>query len=559
VVSNTLEYCKSLIELNKDYQYTKTFTRHLRDLDTLDKEVFRFNDKLADMYILVLQSFVHSKGELANQPIILEDWQKASIGIAFGWEIKNSKGKWVRRFNTVLYYMARKQGKSLLSAALAITDSILRQQWGSEIAMIATKADQAKLVWGEIDKMVKKHPEFKSLFKQTGNKIYSKIDDGTIYFLGRDSKTLDGLNISIIVADEVHAMAGPDLIDVCKSSQGAREQPLRIYISTAGFNLASPLVPELEHSRKILDDTIKDERYFAFLAEPSKDDEPYSIETLRKSNPNINVSVSEEFLIGEMNSAKDMPNLRTNYLTKYLNVFVNASEEFINVKDWKSCASTERPEIDFNEIKTILVGCDLSTNDDLTGIVTAYVNYDDSVYIESDIFMPETRVDELAKKFRVPLAQWVKNGNLRTTKGNIIDYNEIYDVIKSKIDEATNEGVDIEVHYDAYKFKSIKSRLENEIGFEEAYPVNQGFVTLSEPLSLLANYIRNGKITHLNNVVMNWNISNVVVKRDNYGNQMIDKSNQYRKIDGVAALANIFVGLLPKLSQEETTNEIFFV
>jgi len=526
--SNTLNLCHKLIEANKDYQYTKTFTRHLKDLDTLDKEVFRFNDKMADMYILILQTFVHSKGILANQPIKLEDWQKASIGIAFGWEIKNSKGKWVRRFNTVLYYMARKQGKSLLSAALAITDSLIRPQHGSEIAMIATKADQAKLVWEEINKMTRKHPELKNYYRQVGNKIHSKMDEGTIYFLGRDSKTLDGLNISIVVADEVHAMGNSDLIDVCKSSQGAREQPLRIYISTAGFNLASPLVPELEHSRKVLDGTIVDERYFAFLAEPNAGDEPYSLDTLRKSNPNINVSVDEEFLLGEMD--------------KYLNIFVNASEEFINIKDWKRCSVDTRPNIDFSEIKSILIGADLSVNDDLTAIITAYVTYEDTMY----------------KKFRAPLVEWVREGHLRTTKGQTIDYNEIYDVIVSKIDEASKEGVEVEVYYDAFKFRAIKSRLENELSFMEAFPVPQGYLTLSEPLSLLSNYIRTEKLTHLNNPVMNWNVSNVAVTRDSYGNQKIDKSNQYRKIDGVAALGNIFVGLLPKLSKEETSNEIYW-
>ena len=551
---STTTLCHRLLQSPiKDYSYAKTFQRHLNDLQYLDPAKYRFNPTKADAYVEILQTFRHSKGAKAGQPLLLEDWQKASIGIAMGWEKLNANNRWVRRFNTLLFFMARKQGKSLLSAGLALTDSLIRSQKGAEIAMIATKADQAKLVWNEIDQMTRTHKDLKKYYHRANNTIYSKLDNGRIFPLGRDSKTLDGLNLSIIVADEVHAMASSELLDVCKSSQGAREQPLTIMISTAGFNLASPLIPELDHARQVLNGTIKDEDYFAFLAEPNPEDDPYSIDTLRKANPNLGVSVSEEFLLKEAQNAQQRPELRINYLTKYLNRFVNSSEEFISIEDWKACTLKEPYRTD--NPKAILIGCDLSVNDDLTAIVTGFLDFEDNLYIETEVFLPEERIDELEKKFRAPLREWAKTGHLSTTHGSVIDYDEIYQNLAKKVQTYP----EAEIYYDAFKFKSIKSALENKLGFSQAYPVNQGFLTLNEPLALMSTYIRTHRLRHLNNPVMNWCVSNTKVQRDSYGNMKIDKSDRYRKIDPVAALGNIFYGLIPKTKEEEGISEIVYI
>ena len=547
--------CKKLIKENPDFQYTKTFKRHLNDLENLPQDRYRFNETLANLYIQILQTLKHSKGEKAGTPLLLEDWQKAAVGIAMGWEYKNNKGVWVRRFNTLLFYMARKQGKSLLTAGLSLVDSLIRPQAGSEIAMIATKADQAKLVWDEVYQMVQTHKDLKDKYHKVGNTLHSKIDNGKIYPLGRDSKSLDGLNISCICCDEYHAHPSTDLLDVCRSSQGAREEPLTIIISTAGFSLSSPLIPELEYARKILDGQLQDEHYFAFLAEPNPNDDRYLIETLKKSNPNMNVSVSEEFLLKQLEDAKNRPELRANYLTKHLNIFVSASEEFISIKDWQYCELNHPiPE----NIKTILIGCDLSVSDDLTAIITAAIDYEDNLYvIDSSFYLPSDRIEELALKFKAPLQDWVTNGYLKTTKGKTIDYDVIYEHLKETIEKY--QHLDVEIYYDAFKFKSIKNTLENKLGFKGAFPVNQGFLTLNEPLALMATYVRNQKLRHINNPVLNWNMSNLKIQYDSYGNMKPDKSSHYEKIDGAAALCNIFYGLLKHTKEEEAQDEIIFI
>ena len=561
---NISQLCYNEVKKNPNYFYTKTFTRHLKDIKELDKTRYRFNPIIANAYILFMESFQHSKGTKANTPLLLENWQKAVIGVSMGWEYLNDDNIWIRRFNTVNIFMARKNGKTILSAGLALADSVIRVQHGSEIVACATKRDQALLAWNEIHGMIKKHPDLKKSFRKVGNKLFSKLDEGTIYTLGRDSNNEDGLNISTLIVDEYHAHPNSAIKDVATSSMGARLQPLVIIISTAGFNTASPLIDELHHARNILNNNISDERYFAFVAEPKpqdKKDNPFALDTLRQSNPNIGVSVSEEFLTNVATEAKTRPDLKINYLTKYLNIFVNSAEDFLSIEDWKQCKAPDDYEdtFSYDSIKAVYIGCDLSTNDDLTALVYAYVDFEDNMYIESRIFQAEDRIIELEKKYNAPLQQWIDEGYLTTTKGSYIDYDVIYEHMTEKIKEVEDNGIDIEVYYDAYKFKGIKARLENEYGFEKAFPVNQGFLTLSEPLTMMSSYIRQHKLLHKNNPINNWCVSNVTVLRDRYGNQMIDKSSQTRKIDFVAALGNIFVGLIPRLSEEEGESDVVWI
>ena len=551
--------CEELIKENEDYQYSKTFKRHLRDLDNLDKDKYRFNKKMANMYINVLQSLKHSTGTLAGQNIKLEKWQIATFSISMGWEQKNKNGIWIRRFSTQLYFMGRKNGKTLIAAGLSLADTLIRPEAKGELVCIATKSDQSLLALNATVDMIKADKKLSKIYKKRGNKYTSTLDETTLYNLGSDSTKQDGLNISVLISDEAHAMRDSSLMDVCTSSMGARLQPLHIIISTAGFNLASPLVSEIEYSRKILDEELEDENYFCFLAEPNEKDDSYTLETLKKSNPNLGVSISEEFLIKEMETAIERNDKKANYLTKYVNKFVNSSEEFISIEDWKNCRNDDYV-VDYSNIKSILVGADLSVSEDLTSLVIGYLTKENDLYIKALTYMPEDKVIANSKNFKAPLQVWVDRGYLTTTKGKWVDLNIVYEDIKKVIDEGYEEGINVEVYYDAYKFRAIKERLENELNFTQSFSVNQNFRTLSEPLNLMSNHIQQHKIIYKNNAVFNWAISNVVVVRDKDGNIKIDKSSRQNKIDPVASLGNIFYGLLDKLDDYvEEVQGLFYV
>ena len=554
--------CQALIDKAPDYQYMKTYKRHLRDITELDKEEYYFDEKLGTLYVTVIESFTHSKGSLAGQPFLLQEWQKLLIIIALGWQKKNkgnvSNQIWLRRFSTILIFLARKNGKTIISAGIAIADALIRNSGGSEIIAGATKREQAMLVVNEMWEMISKHRDLRKLYRKVGNKIFSKVDNSTIYSLGRDSKNEDGLNSSIGIIDEYHAHPSSDIFDIIKSSMGSRAEPLMVVISTAGFSLASPLVQEVEYSRDVLDKKIVDENYFAFIAEPNQGDDPFSIESLKKSNPNIGISISEEFLIDEMNISQTRPEKLVNFMTKHLNKFVNASESFLKLEDWQAGA-LDISEVDLSKAIKCYIGVDLSVSGDLSAVVNMYQFEDDSVYLTSQFWLPDKTMEEQQTKYRVPFKDWIESDYITPTVGDYIDYDIIYKYIRDKIEENEAIGIETLVYYDAYKFRGIRSSLENEAGFTEAFPVAQGFLTLSEPITLLKTYTQNSKLKHSDNPILNWNFSNVEIQYDSYGNIKFDKSSKFRKIDGASATSNCFFGLLQNLQEGETVTDIQFI
>ncbi len=561
------QLCEELVQKN-DYFYNTTFQRHLDDIERFkDDNDMRFNDKMAQIYIVVMESMKHFKGsEFAGKHFLMEDWQKAVIGISQGWEKRlkgknGKKDKWVRRFHTLNILVSRKNGKTFISAGLALADMMIRSEPQGEIVCIATKRDQAKIAWNGIDSMVKSHDDLKGNFSRTGTKLTYQRDGTTITTLGRDSSTEDGANYSFAVVDEYHAHSDAGLFDVTKSSMGARLQPIILIISTAGFNLGSPLVAEVEHARDILNGNVVDDGYFAFIAEPKQGADPFDIDTIRSANPNIGVSVSEEYLIQESLIAKQRPEKLVAYLTKHLNIFVNASEVFIGTEEWKNCVKKPRDGKlrDINEATRMFIGTDLSISDDFTAVVKTYQFEDNYLQVHLKVFIPDSRVDERSKRLKVPLETWIAQDYITLTKGKSINYETVYAYIAECIEEANELDIPVLHGYDPFKAKSIIARLENDLGFDDNLVVRQGFATMTEPLSMLKNYVKEEQMEIVFNPVLNWMASNIQVQYDDYGNMKVSKLNPIRKIDGIAALLNTLAIAIPYIEEQEESVEIFWV
>ena len=508
--------------------YEKTFERHKADLDAVatgKKPHLRFNKKLGLAYVSVIEQLKHFKGEFAGQNIKLEEWQKKLVAILFGWQKRNSKVEWVRRFNTAFIFIPRKNGKTILASGMAIADAILSGEYGGEIVIFATKREQAKLCWNGCEKMIEMHPDLKKECKIAYSTILVKPTDTTIRPLGRDSKTEDGLNVSLGIADEYHAHPDNSLWEVIESSQGARKNPLMLAITTAGFNVESPAFQMYEYAKNVLNGVIEDDSFFAFIAEADKDDDPFSEETWRKANPNYGVSISKDYMQKQAQSAKNRPELRNNFLVKHLNIWTTSAEEFISFADWKACAG----EVVKDGRKVI--GVDLSVTDDFSSVVIVWQK-DGKYYIDPRFYIPEDGLYERERELRVPLYTWVKEGYITATPGATIDYDYIFADIERELAGAEA------LCFDPYRAKILVSRIEHELGFDSCIPIRQGYLTLSAPTAMLRSLIVERKLIHPDNPVMNWMISNVTIKRDEAGNIKIDKSHPRKKIDGVAALVN---------------------
>lgn len=512
--------------------YEKTFERHQKDLQRVKNKTaphLRFNKKLGLAYIKIIEQLKHYKGELAGQNIKLEAWQKKMICIAFGWQKLNAKGKWVRRFNTIFIFIPRKNGKTLLVSAISIADSIILGEVGGEVVIFATKNKQAKLAWTGVDKMIQAHKELKDKSKSGYGVITLTQNDTAFSTLGRDSDTEDGLNVSLGIADEYHAHPDNSLYDVVESSQGARVQPLMLSITTAGFTLSSPAHLMYIYAKNVLEERVEDDNFFAFIAEPDKDDDPFVESTWIKANPNYGVSVFKDYMERKAKEAIERPETKNNFLVKNLNKWANAAEEFIPYNDWLECSNPDK----FKELPSNtehVDGFDLSITDDFSSHVNIY-KYNNEYYIDAKFYVPKATIFERERKLKVPLASWVEQGFITATPGATVDYDFIYEDIKEKLEST------IAIVYDPYKAKHLVKKLEDN-GFEDNIPLRQGFISISSPTKFLLDLVKNKKLYHKNNPVLNWMISNLTIVKDATGNIKPDKSDHNRKIDGPAAIIN---------------------
>lgn len=528
--------------MSKPY-YEKTFERHRRDKEAVEsgqRNDIRFNKKLGFAYVAIIEKLKHYKGELAGQFIKLEEWQIKAIIIAMGWEKQNSKGQWVRRFNTLFWFMPRKQGKTIMASGLSIADVLIRGEQGGEVVYFATKRAQAKLAWDGTEKMLMSHNDLKESTKEAYSTLTFSKNDTTFTTLGRDSDTEDGLNVSIGVADEHHAHPDDKLWDVVKSSQKARKQPLMISITTAGFNIESPAYHLYTYAKKVIDGAIEDSNFFAFICEAEPEDDPFKEETWIKANPNYGVSIDKDEFAREAQEAYERPDKLNNFLVKGLNRWTTAAESYLPYDKWMACKG------DLVPFKSNVIGNDLSVSDDFSAKILTY-RENGIIYIKCKFYIPEANIQDRERELKVPLFSWVKSGYITATPGTSINYDYIIADIEKDLE--TSEAF----CYDPYKAAVIVNKLESEHGFDACIPIRQGFLTLSSATKYLLDLIKDGKIVHDGNPVMNWMISNMTILTDPSGNIKPNKSNPNAKIDGVAALINTLAYYITK-KEEVTAN-----
>ncbi len=514
--------------------YEKTFERHRNDLSRLENgefQGFRFNEKMGKTYIAIIERLKHYKGTLANTYIKLEPWQKKVVMILFGWEQKHSSGVWVRRFSKALIYIPKKNGKTLLASTFAIADVLVRGEFGGEVIFVGAKRDQAKLAWTGVDKMRMLQPELKDNSDKSYGTINFTKNETTFKAIGRDSESEDGMSCSFGCVDELHAHADASLVDAVQTSQMARLQPLLLIITTAGFSLSSPLIPEYDYAKKILGGILKNENYFAFIAEADKDDDPFIESTWKKANPNYGVSVDRDGLAKIAKEAQDNPGKLNTFLVKHLNRQVSSAEAYIPIAEWMECADEN---VDLSQTLSKIIGFDLSLRDDFTARVNLYVLPGNRYHVRLKCYIPEANLRDRSREVHAPLFDWVKQGHIIATPGTTIDQDYIeVDTMK----ELEQGDVDY-IAYDPHRATHLIKNIELKSGFDNCIMVSQGAIKLSEPTSMLLRLVKNKTITHENDPVLNWMMSNMSIITNAYGSIMPNKSDPNSKIDGVAALIN---------------------
>ncbi len=503
-----------------------------------------FDRAKADKAILFIESFCrHSKGRFGGKPFLLELWEKAFIEAAFGFV---SKETGLRRFREIILIVARKNGKSALGSAIALYLLFADGEPGAEIYSAATKRDQAKIIWNEAVKMVKKSPSLRKRSKCLVSEIRSSVNEGIFKPLASDSGSLDGLNVHGAFLDEVHAWKDKNLYDVIVDGETARTQPMTIITSTAGTVREGIYDQKYKECEDIINgwndpEGYHDDKVLPIVYELDNRQEWTRPSCWGKANPSLDVIKDREELARKVARAKANPLLVKNLLTKDFNVRETSGEAFLSFEQLNNEAEfdplTQEPRGRYG-----FGGFDLSATTDLTCATVIYRTSPEEpiIYVLQKYWIPEDLFEKRIHEDNVPYDVWHQRGLLDLSPGNKIDYRLItawfnhvqddYDILLYKIG------------YDSWSATYLVQEMREQFGEAVLDPVIQGKKTLSAPMHTLAAELEAKHINYNNNPILKWCMVNVAVDVDKNGNiQPTKQHNKKMRIDGFAALLDAFV------------------
>lgn len=497
-----------------------------------------FDERRANRPIEFIERFCkQSKGEFAGHPLTLELFQKAFISALFGFVDKETG---CRKYRETLFYVARKNGKTVMLAGIALYMLMADGERGAEVYTVATKRDQAKICFEECLNMVSQSNELAALLKKRKSDLYFPATLSKMQPLGKNSNSLDGLNASLVIIDELHAIRDRNLYEVMKQSQSARRQPLLVMITTAGATRENIFDSMYHYATAVCDGTIEDETFLPILYELDQRSEWTDPKVWPKANPGLGVIKKEEDLKQKVERARQAPDALTGILVKDFNVICNSSAMWLQYEDYTQRPGTPSFTLDQFKHHYAIGGADLSRTTDLTAATLLFLDEEGYRYVEQMYWLPEDRLEEHIKRDKIPYDIWRARGLLRLCSGNTINYSDVtawFVEIYQKYDICP-----LYVYYDAWSAQYWKDEM-SEAGFKMVKCI-QGMKTLSLPMQTLGADFRAGKIRYNDNPILKWCIGNTAVKEDVNGNIQPQKSNDpRRRIDGLASLLDAYVGL----------------
>ena len=357
-----------------------------------------------------------SKGKWGGQPLRLELFQKAFIQALDGFVDKDTG---LRKYKKGIFFVARKNGKSTMDSGIANYMLTKDHESGAEIYSVATKRDQAKVVWEESKKMIKKSPSLAKRIRCLVGGIYYDANDSFFRALASDSNSLDGLNAHCVIADEVHAWRDKNLLDVMYDSMSAREQPMLLETSTMGIIRENVFDNEYEYASQVIDEKITDETILPVIYELDEEKEWENEEAWYKANPALGTIKSIKDLRDKVNRAKNNPVELVNLLCKDFNVRQNDTQSWLTFEE----LNNDKKYSDFSDCYCI-GGCDLSSTTDLTcATLLGYQNGE--IRIKQMYFIPSNNLEFKINDDKIPYDKWLKAGWLRLSEGSKVDYHDV--------------------------------------------------------------------------------------------------------------------------------------
>ncbi len=494
----------------------------------MSKRGYYFDKRAAeDNELFFSELLVHTKGEWAGQPFILSPWERKIVRQVFGWK-RSSDG--TRKYRTVYIEMPRKGGKSTFASGLGLLLTFFDGEPGARVYSAAGDRDQAELVYDDALEMVEMSPELRSRSEPMKRAIFVPDTFSRFQAISRESGTKFGINAHGIIIDELHVHKTRDLYDTLMTSMGARRQPLAVIITTAGWDRTSICWEVHEYAKKVRDKVIDDPEFLPVIYCAEPEDDWTDPKVWHKANPGLGEIVSEEYLRKECERAQNIPGRQNVFKRLHLNLWTDQAKCWIPLADWDAC------EVDISLEEGLARascygGVDLSSTRDLSSLgLTFPPSKEDEKWASLQRFyMPADNVQKRVKEDRVPYDQWIDEGYIIPTPGNIVDQ----DFIRKDIEKLGLQVTLKELAFDRWNSTYLMTQLMED-GLT-CVPFGQGFASMSSPSKEFETLIISRMIEHDGNPVMRWQMGNVAMKEDPAGNIKPDKDKSSEKIDGVVA------------------------
>ena len=497
---------------------------------------YLFDIEKAARPIYFVETFCRqSKGDM-GKPIKLELFQKAALQAIFGFVDKDG----YRKYTEVLWIMARKNGKSCLLSAIGLYMMLGDKEGGAEVDCVASKKDQAKIVFEEARNMVIQSPYLAKYIKKRRTDMYSPSNFGVFQPLSSDSNTLDGLNPHCGIIDELHSIKDRNIYDVVKQGMSARKQPMLFQITTSGMNRETIYDAQYEYAEKVLNGDITDEHFLALIYELDSSEEWTDEDKWIKANPGLGPIKSKKTLKDNVEKAKNDLAFRPTVLTKDFNLKNVSADTWLT---WEQLDNEETFEIEDVENTYALGGCDLSATTDLTcATLLIRKRNDEKIYVLQHYFLPMARIERLeaTTSKEAPYKAWEERGLITFCQGNMVNYADVTAWFQKMRDE---HRIDMwRCGYDRALAGYWAEEMCQVFGDSVMEKVAQGPITWTAPMKELGAMLTDKAINYNNNPMLKWCLSNTGVKiAGTLDSIQPVKIQQNRRIDGMVSLLNAYV------------------
>jgi len=462
-----------------------------------------------------------------GSPFELLLFQRFILGSLFGWYAPDG----TRRFRTAYIETGKGSGKTPLAAGVGLYGLIADNEPAPEVYSAATMREQAKIAFGDAVRMVEGEAELKELVSVQVGSLTIPAKSATFRPVSSEHKGLDGLRPHIGLIDELHEHPTGLVVDKIRAGIKRRRNALIFEITNSGWDRTSVCWAHHEYSTRVLEGTLANDSWFAYVASLDEGDDWTDPKVWLKANPGMDAGLPPvKYLREQVEEAKGMPSKEN--ITRRLNFceWTEQSERWLPMPVWDEAAGAF-DEAEALKGRLVFAGLDLGSTSDMTAL-TLWCPGDDGGHAVWRFWVPEAAVEERRRRGLTDYADWVRAGFLRTTPGNVTDY----DFIEHEVLELFRAYDVRALAFDRWNATQVVTHLRDELG-DRVVEFGQGFASMSGPCKEIERLVLGRRLRHGGHPVARWMAGNVCIRTDPAGNLKIDKERSSEKVDGMVTLA----------------------